>query len=230
MPLEYWSSAPRRAGASATRVPLFQIDLNDINVLQDLARLVLEYEEEIKRRHRPARVGGEEDIEDSLTSRYYAFNVLTWPEPAAQALKRFLKAGYLEMLGLMPLVRRERTYIQCWANTVRRGENIRIHNHGDRASYFSGNLSVQVEDPERSFTHFTMEREAEAACERYSVPNLPGRLTIFPSWVYHYTDPWPHDAVRISIAFDIVNQEIFERQARYRVARKYIPFDDPAGG
>ena len=34
--------------------------------------------------------------------------------------------------SLMPLIRRERTYIQCWANSVRRGESIKIHNHGDK--------------------------------------------------------------------------------------------------
>jgi hypothetical protein len=229
MPLQFWTTAPGAGGGDARHVPLFVADLADEQVLKDLARLVLEREQAIKRDNPPAFVAGEENIEDSLTSRYYAFNVLTWPEPAARTLAAFFKASYLGMLDEMPLLRREKVYIQCWANTVRRGESIKIHNHGAPGSYVSGNIPIQVKNHQDSFTHFILESKVEESAARFSLDNRPGKLTIFPSWLYHYTDPWPHDEVRITIAFDIVNQEVFDRQASYRVGRKYIPFDDPAG-
>lgn len=231
MTLEFWHSCGNAAGTKPIRVPFYFAEINEGEVLQGLSRTVLEKESQLKREHRPARVAGEENIKDSLTSRYYAFNVLTWPEPCAQALLGFLRGSYRDMLDQLPLLRRQKVYIQCWANTVRNGESIKIHNHGGPGSYFSGNLPLQVCQPQSSFTHYSLNATADTAEanpeQRLSVDNLPGKLTIFPSHVYHYTDPWPHDEVRITVAFDIVPQAVVDRQSRYRVARKYIPFDEP---
>lgn len=231
MTLEYWQGRGNAADAQSVRVPFYFAELDDSAVLQDLSRTVLEKENRIKRDHRPARVAGEENIRDSLTSRYYAFNVLTWPEPCAQDLLKFLRASYRDMLDHMPLLRREKVYIQCWANTVRKGESIKIHNHGGPGSYFSGNLPLQVHQPRSSFTHYSLTATAQTAAgsaeQRLSIDNQPGKLTIFPSDIYHYTDPWPHDEVRITVAFDIVSRAVVDRQSQYRVARKYIPFDEP---
>lgn len=225
MGLLQWEAAEGGADSPRRKVPFYTAKFSDQVALRQLAGSVLTREAEIKARHPSAMVGGAESIENSLTSRYYAYNVLTWPEDGAQALMAFFKSAYLAMLADMPLIQRRRTYIQCWANTVRKGERVHIHNHGDKASFFSGNLAVQVEDYRRSRTHYTVNPKSEDPADRFSVLNEPGLLTIFPSWVLHYTDPWPNEEVRISIAFDLVDEATFERQKTFRVRRRYIPFD-----
>ena len=225
MGLQHWHRATGPESAGPQSIPFFLAEFDDAPALHDLAQLVLDREARIKRDNRAAQVGGSEKIADALTARYYAYNLLTWPEPAVARLRDFIREAYLEMLASMPLLRREPRFIQCWANTVRRGECIHIHNHGDRRSFFSGNLPVQVSDVKISATHYTTEKEPSRPEQIYSIGNDPGLLTLFPSWLLHYTDPWPRDDIRISIAFDIVDAATASRQTQYRVGRKYIPLD-----
>ena len=222
--LGYWSCGAANSVGGPRRIPFFTAKFDDSEALTELSSLVLCQEEAIKSCFPAARVGGAEAIQDSLTSRYYAYNLLTWPAPCVRSLAGFIHSSYLDMLGQMPNLDRQETFIQCWANTVRKGQCIHIHNHGDAKSYFSGNLAVRVAQHERSFTHYSPMREMDPD-RRLSLNNEPGLVTFFPSWLFHFTDPWPHDEVRITIAFDIVLRPVFERQAQYRLGRKYIPFD-----
>lgn len=227
MGLQHWKREVGCGVPGPQTIPFFVSAFSETAALGDLAELVLAREAQIKRDNRAAQVAGSEKIADALTARYYAYNLLTWSEPAVATLLDFIKSAYLEMLGCMPLLRREPRYIQCWANTVRRGESIHIHNHGDRRSFFSGNLPVQVPDYQNSATHYTTQRTPEGPDQVYSIVNEPGLLTLFPSWLLHYTDPWPRDDTRITIAFDIVDAATAARQAQYRIGRKYIPLDTP---
>jgi len=207
------------------RVPLCVTCLEDAADLASLAELVLAREPDLKRCYREALVGGAGAVSDSLTGRYYAYNLLEWDAACVKRLRRFFHESYLELLSALPHLGRRTAYIQCWANTVRRQEYIEPHNHGGTASYFSGNLAVRVTEPACSFTHYEFQGTAPAIRSRYSIVNQPGVLTIFPSMLFHCTDPWPHDEPRITIAFDIVDEAVAARQARYRTGRRYLRFD-----
>ncbi len=212
---------------SESKFPICVTHLENRTILENLAEVILAREDFLKRNHREAIVGGAGAIPDSLTARYYAYNLLLWEMPCIAQLHRFFFESYMELLTCLPTNRRQKSFIQCWANTVRRDEYIEPHNHGGKDSYFSGNIAVQVKNPGQSYTHYLPVGREINDWRRVSLCNQPGLLTIFPSYVYHFTDPWPHNDTRITIAFDIVGEEVAERQSQYRTSRKYILFHDP---
>ena len=214
-------------GSLRSRIPICVTHLEEPRMLDGLARAVLAQETELKSKHREAIVGGAGAIRNSLTARYYAYNLLLWEFPFIAPLRRFFFESYMELLTCLPTYRRQKSYIQCWANTVRKEEYIELHNHGGKESYFSGNIAVQVKNPGQSYTHYLPVGREINDWRRVSLCNRPGLLTIFPSYVYHFTDPWPHDDTRITVAFDIVSQDVAERQTQYHTGRQYILFDDP---
>ena len=221
----HFLDGPGVVEAGRSRIPISVSHLADQAVLDGLAELILTKEERLKRDHKEAMVGGAGAIADSLTGRYYAYNLLEWDAPCVRSLQRFFLDSYFELLSQVPLMSRRNSYIQCWANTVRYQEYIEPHNHGGPDSFYSGNLAVRVQGHESSFTHFRFGGTPLADCLRHSIVNRPGTLTIFPSYLDHFTEPWPHQEPRITIAFDIVMAEVANRQSTYRVGRRYIPFD-----
>ena len=44
----------------------------------------------------------------------------------------------------------------------------------------------------------------------YTSKNTKGGITLFPNWIEHYTDPYEGDDVRVSIAFDIITQIVYD--------------------
>jgi hypothetical protein len=79
--------------------------------------------------------------------------------------------------------------------------------HGDSPveySYISGNLCLQTENTSTCFSHpishIDIHRE---------IPNVDGELTLFPSFLSHWTLPNLSHNPRITIAFDIIKEEVF---------------------
>lgn len=126
---------------------------------------------------------------NSLTSRSYHFNVLTWF--GTKSLKRCIKKSFNHYVQ----ENHESLYVQCWANVLRNGEKIESHNHRDYEDLpfprISGNLVIHSD----TLTH--------TYYEGTPVENERGRLVLFPSDVYHWTDTYLGNSERITIAFDI---------------------------
>ena len=96
-------------------------------------------------------------------------------------------------------------YGQCWANVLRKGEAIGTHAHAESLhAYLSGNISVQTS--ETSTYYLTPYFE-----EAYESVNKDGKISLFPSWLKHYTDITKKDKERITIGFDLVNLEGYEK-------------------
>lgn len=149
---------------------------------------------------------------NSVTGRFACYNLLKFQEecPGLKTLFEFFQKSYLEYIFTEDLTPRD-TDIVCWFNALRKGERVHEHNHGSGNDvYLSGNFILDNHDTK---THYKCPFDRDIIT---SIPNLKGILTIFPSFVYHYSDMYNDNGIRHSIAFDIRIpgiQESEERQA-----------------
>jgi hypothetical protein len=128
--------------------------------------------------------------ENSLTSRFFHYNVLSWW--GVNSLKREIKKNYFKFLNIKP----QPIYVQCWSNVMRRGEQIKPHIHRVKEevlfySPVSGNLIIDVD--QESYTYY----------DDKPILNLNARMVLFSSDILHYTSVYTGNSERISIAFDI---------------------------
>lgn len=166
-----------------------------VNV-KSLKKQILKNEFKIIKKYPPAghngilTDGGTGLGSNSLTSRYYHFNVLNWWR--TKTLKKEIKKCYLDYVSQ----ENQYIYVQCWANVMRNGDKINPHNHRSKNDFLkyhavSGNLFISCDTQTNTYY------------ENIKVPNIIGKLILFPSHVTHWTDTYYGTEERISIAFDI---------------------------
>lgn len=126
---------------------------------------------------------------NSLTARFYHFNVLNWF--GTNSLRKCIKQTY----ELYTEQKHKCIYVQCWANVMRKGQKINPHYHREFDPYapirVSGNLVIYSDTLTNTFY------------ENNPVENVIGRMVLFPSNVVHWTDQYMGDEERITVAFDI---------------------------
>lgn len=127
---------------------------------------------------------------NSLTSRFYHFNVLQWF--GTKSLRREIKRCY----KLYTSRNEEHLFVQCWANVMRNGQQIKPHSHRTPIethafSAVSGNLVIYSD------------RNTNTYYAGNPVQNKINRMVLFPSDVIHWTDEYVGSSQRITVAFDV---------------------------
>lgn len=163
---------------------LFKIpEFLSIEECDSIYNRILETEERVKSLGEDVHAG---TAENSLTGRHWCHNYL-----------------YDKVIGdiLIPkfrIVLGRKTFIQCWANTFRKGEGISKHRHRDPVAvgappvdWTCTNLFIGG-DPGLG-TWFDGEKHV----------NKRGELMLFSSSLYHWVPPNKTDEVRISMAADV---------------------------
>ena len=141
-----------------------------------------------------------------MTSRSNNYNLLNFDNTKnlKEAIKN-LHDLYLDIFHRK--VGEEKYYVQAWANVLRKKEKMFPHRHaGDQYSYLTGNFCLDVDGTSTYYIHpFTD--------EIHESKNINGKMTIFPSFVKHYTDPVSkgQKSPRMTLAFDIVTQECYDQ-------------------
>ena len=159
---------------------------------------ILNLEKEIIKKCPPYSDGGTELGSDSLTSRFIHYNLLQMDE--TKFLKNIIREKHDDFLNTLKYEVDDNYYVQCWANVMRKGQQIKTHTHADNNySYLSGHICVFTENTN---THYI----APYHNSQFSSKNMLGKMTLFPSWLNHYTDEVNTD-LRITIAFDIMEEE-----------------------
>lgn len=161
---------------------------------------------------------------NSLTSRYQSFNVLTWDDEEIQKLKVKIHEKYLEFLEQVGAPRRK-VWIQCWANVLRYGEEIKPHIHAThRYTYLGGHITVQSENTSTIYINPINQINHP---ETYESINTVGKLTLFQNNIPHYCTKHLGKKERISIAFDIIVDENYLNYEPGRTTDNFILLDDP---
>ena len=142
------------------------------------------------------------DGKDISLSRYRFFNNEFWHRPIIKSLENEIKEYVLKYLNYQLLEVPNDLYISAWVNVMRKEQKIDIHQHDHTEhSFISGNICVTTQNTKthyiNPYNYFTLEKQAHHS------DNLPGKVTIFPSTLPHYTDQYEGDKERITIAFDI---------------------------
>ena len=173
---------------------------SDVNV-ERFAKQILKNEQKIIKKYPPTnckniKTDGETGLGyDSLTSRYFHFNVLKWFN--TKQLKKEIRKGYESYTNLKntPL------FVQCWANVMRKGDRIKPHVHANQNisphHYLSGHLCVKVDGSTNTYYN------GMPLC------NVNGEMIFFPATTPHWTNVYMGDSERITVAFDIYSEEWF---------------------
>ena len=139
---------------------------------------------------------------NSLTSRSPLYNLVEFKE--TKYLKKIIKNAHLDFMKELNLTYEDSLYIQCWANVMRKGEKIKKHFHSiNNYDYLSGHICIQTKDTN---TYYLEPYHKE----KFILKNNPGNITLFPSWVEHFTDEVLDNKERITIAFDLRNTNSME--------------------
>lgn len=127
--------------------------------------------------------------DNSLTGRYYLFNYLNVPE-----INGILKPKLQNLFGELNLS--SGIYVQCWANTFRRGDYINPHCHAGEGEYFlSANIFLKgCVEPGITYHIDT---------GLVDLKNTVGELILFDSLTVHSVKEYQHDDIRVTLAMDI---------------------------
>jgi hypothetical protein len=154
---------------------------------------------------------------ESTTARFRSYNILEWDQEDVQILKEAIfkthELYFKHTIGQKPP---EVCVPSCWMNIMKKGQRIRKHNHGYHyRSYLSGNFTVACEESKtiyvNPFVHYTEKELLERVedwgdgytQELYASNNTPGKLTLFPCYIPHFTTKHQADTERITIAFEL---------------------------
>ena len=187
----------------------------DINV-DKLAKKILNNEPKIIKKYPAKGIDLKYDFDgntglgsNSLTSRSCHFNILDWW--GTGSLRRWMRDGYEKYHNIQdtPL------YVQCWANVMRKGDQIKPHKHESwdgtsPVSHLCGHLSVQVDGSTSTYY------------DGSPILNKNGQMTFFPAHTFHWTDRYENNSERITVAFDILsgefyNEDIFDQYKKHWV-------------
>lgn len=140
--------------------------------------------------------------EDSLTGRYPYFNFLNEQKIYNILVPKFKKI-FKKINLIYPIS------IQCWANIFRYGEGIDWHKHSSKEfkNFISGNIFISGNS--LPGTNYIISNNDK------NFKNVPGNLTLFRSDIIHRVYPNTNKIPRISLAFDIYENKIFENKKRY---------------
>ena len=167
---------------------------------------------------------------DSTTARYRRYNVMEWDNPQIDLLRKEIYNLYYEYhkacFGEVE-PNNNGLAIGCWMNIMRKGDRIEKHLHGySPQSYLSGHFCVCTDDTRTVYVN-PYEHQSEAfllnevenipksdksemilhkvhgSQKMYAALNSPGKLTLFPNYVPHFTTTYNGDDVRITLAFEL---------------------------
>jgi hypothetical protein len=167
----------------------------------------------------------ETGVEDWITNRGFEYNLLNFAEkyPELNDLKKIIGDQYLNYakeLGLNQTV----PYIQVWVNILKKDSRyFTKHHHAHPArigdptdAYISGNISIRADNTN------TYYYSPFIGGLKKPIKNIVGDSILFPSWVFHATDQNKSDKPRLSIAFDIITEEMYNK-GKMDNPSNYIP-------
>ena len=124
------------------------------------------------------------------------YNIFKWEYEAVVELKKEIAniySSYMDALGLP----KEEVFIRGWAVVLQPGEAVTQHCHAyHENTYLSANLALCND----TVTEYIIPH-LSSYYGTWKAENVPGRVTMFPSWVEHYVKPV--EKTRYSMGFDI---------------------------
>ena len=135
------------------------------------------------------------------TAKFQSYNILTWDHSEIKKLKSNIAKSVIDYNDECGNKTPNALWIQCWYNVLRFGQKISPHHHSVGPDcYLSGHFNVQVDD---TSTVYMSPINQLNDPEVIDIKNKVGDMTLFPSYIFHYTTPHYSLKPRITIAFDL---------------------------
>ena len=183
---------------------VFENIINDVD-FSAVSKIIKSKEKKIIRSSPKSSGDGNTGLGDnSLTSRFGYFNVLKWQEPDIQKIKDHIVDNVSKFYNRILQEKPTDLKIQCWANVMRKGQQIKPHVHDTSNNcLLGGHICVDVDN---TSTHYINPFKYFSGInqETYSSKNEVGKITLFSDNIPHYTDK-VISKDRVTIAFDIIN-------------------------
>lgn len=154
-------------------------------------------------------------------------DLLLWQAPEIETLKGWITAAVKQVTQITSRTKGEvsgKLEMHAWANISRRNAYNKIHHHPNHT--WSGVYYVAIGEsdsdwPESGVLEFLDPRFGVDMLDvpgnpfggKVRVEPAPGMMLLFPSWLYHYVNPYQGDDTRISIAFNVKVTEAREKPA-----------------
>ena len=137
----------------------------------------------------------------STTAKFQSYNILTWDHSEIKKLKSNIAKSVIDFNDECGNKTPNVLWIQCWYNVLRFGQKIRPHHHSiSPGCYLSGHFNVQVNDTSTVYMSPINQLNDPQVID---IKNKVGDMTLFPSYIFHYTTPHYSFKPRITIAFDL---------------------------
>lgn len=202
--LNWNSNIPQTSFAPNWSIPFYHNIVLNNSEISDIKKVILEREQSIINYFSETTNDGGTGLgPNSLTSKFRKFNILTWNYSWVDKIKSSIISGILSLENSdsppSPV------YAQCWANVMRKGQKIHPHWHSSfEYSYLGAHITIAAEDTktyyENPFNKFNVQ----------AFDNIPGSLTIFPSYLVHWTDVHNGNDERITLAMDFITKEYYD--------------------
>ena len=141
----------------------------------------------------------------STTAKFQSYNILTWNHPEIKKLRSNIAKNIISYNNECSNITPDVLWIQCWYNVLRFKQSIKPHAHcAEPNSYLSGHFNVQVND---TSTVYMSPINQLNNPDMINIKNISGDMTLFPSYIFHYTTPHYSLKPRITIAFDVALQK-----------------------
>ena len=134
-----------------------------------------------------------------------------WPNPEMRDLCNWVKTAAQDFTASTFALKPDdevlvEPYGGAWANVLRDGGYNKVHNHPGSAwsaVYYVASGEPNKNLPGNGNFEFMDPRPGNVYGGKEIVTPEPGMLMLFPSWLYHYVNPYHGDGERISIAWNL---------------------------
>lgn len=143
------------------------------------------------------------------------YNIFKWEYPCFKALRAAIWKMYNDYMEILGYQKEEgdSLWIRGWAVVLQAGSPVERHCHSyHENTYLSGNLMLS---DNKTTTDYLIPH-LSPYYGPWKCQNLPGRMTLFPSWVEHSVNPV--NAKRYSLGFDLFDYNTMEYVSKNKIA------------
>ena len=151
-----------------------------------------------------------EGLEDLLASKlpieWTTYNIFDWDEDIIKNLADKIYWSYMEYINELcyEVIPKDKLWIRGWGVRIDPDNYLNHHAHSfHENTYLSGNLSIS--NLETTTDYFFPYLGWYFGY--WKVKNVPGKMTLFPSWLEHKVDKNTTGQIRFSLGFDMFTEQ-----------------------
>jgi hypothetical protein len=151
-----------------------------------------------------------EGLEDLLASKlpieWTTYNIFDWDQDIIKSLADKIYWSYTEYINQLcyDVIPKDKLWIRGWGVRIEPGDYLNHHAHAFHENTYLS-CSISVSDLNTTTDYFFPYLGWYFGY--WKVNNVPGKMTLFPSWLEHKVDKNTTGQVRFSLGFDMFTEQ-----------------------